>query len=61
MTDQVDVTIVGAGIAGMAASIHLANAGLRVVCIEADPLDSNPIGESLDCCVFLLNPISIPG
>jgi menaquinone-9 beta-reductase len=48
MTDQVDVTIVGAGIAGMAASIHLANAGLRIVCIEADPLDSNPIGESLD-------------
>src|ERR1700761_1776242 len=48
MTDQVDVIIVGAGIAGMAASIHLANAGLRVVCIEADPRDSNPVGESLD-------------
>jgi flavin-dependent dehydrogenase len=47
-TDQVDVTVIGGGLAGMAASIHLADAGLRVVCIEADPVDSDPVGESLD-------------
>jgi len=47
-TDQVDVTVIGGGLAGMAASIHLADAGLRVVCIEADPVDGDPIGESLD-------------
>ena len=47
-TDQVDVTVIGSGIAGMAASIHLADAGLRVLCIEADPVDSDPVGESLD-------------
>ena len=47
-TDQVDVTVIGSGIAGMAASIHLAEAGLRVLCIEADPVDSDPVGESLD-------------
>src|SRR5271169_1937555 len=32
----------------MAASIHLAEAGLRVLCIEAEPVDSDPVGESLD-------------
>jgi menaquinone-9 beta-reductase len=46
--DQIDVTVIGGGLAGMAASIHLADAGLRVVCIEADPLDNDPVGESLD-------------
>jgi menaquinone-9 beta-reductase len=47
-TDPVDVTVIGGGLAGMAASIHLANAGMSVTCIEADPLDSEPVGESLD-------------
>jgi menaquinone-9 beta-reductase len=47
-TGQVDVTVIGGGLAGMAASIHLADAGLRVLCIEADPLDRDPVGESLD-------------
>lgn len=46
--DQIDVTVIGGGIAGMAASIHLAEAGLRVLCIEADPVDGDPVGESLD-------------
>jgi menaquinone-9 beta-reductase len=32
----------------MAASCHLADAGMRVVCIEADLQDNNPVGESLD-------------
>ena len=47
-TDLVDVTVIGGGLAGMAASIHLADAGLSVVCIEADPVDADPVGESLD-------------
>lgn len=46
--NQIDVTVIGAGLAGMAASIHLADAGLKVLCIEADPADSDPVGESLD-------------
>ena len=46
--DPIDVTVIGGGLAGMAASIHLADAGLRVLCIEADPVDSDPVGESLD-------------
>ena len=32
----------------MASCIHLARAGLRVVCIEADKVDEDPVGESLD-------------
>jgi len=47
-TSQVDVTVIGGGLAGMAASIHLADAGLRVLCIEADAVDNDPVGESLD-------------
>jgi menaquinone-9 beta-reductase len=43
-----DVTVVGGGLAGMAASIHLARAGLQVLCIEADPQANDPVGESLD-------------
>jgi flavin-dependent dehydrogenase len=45
---QTDVTVIGGGLAGMAASIHLADAGMRVLCIEADPVDGDPVGESLD-------------
>src|ERR1700758_3960724 len=46
--NQIDVTVIGAGLAGMAASIHLAESGLNFLCIEADPADSDPVGESLD-------------
>jgi menaquinone-9 beta-reductase len=46
--DLIDVTIIGGGLAGMAAAIHLADAGLRVVCIEPVPAKSDPVGESLD-------------
>jgi menaquinone-9 beta-reductase len=43
-----DVTVIGSGLAGMAASIHLSKAGLRVLCIEADKANTDPVGESLD-------------
>jgi menaquinone-9 beta-reductase len=46
--DQIDVTVIGGGLAGLAASIHLVGAGLRVLCIEADVEDTQPVGESLD-------------
>jgi len=46
--DQIDVTVIGGGLAGLAASIHLVRAGLRVLCIEADIPDTQPVGESLD-------------
>jgi menaquinone-9 beta-reductase len=43
-----DVTVIGGGLAGTAAAIHLSKAGLRVLCIEPDVADTNPVGESLD-------------
>ena len=43
-----DIVVIGGGIAGMAASIHLARAGLQVICIEANEVKSEPVGESLD-------------
>jgi flavin-dependent dehydrogenase len=48
MTEQADVTVIGAGLAGMSACIHLAEAGLKVLCIDAGALDGSPVGESLD-------------
>ena len=33
---------------GMAASLHLAKAGLRVLCIEPETRVRQPVGESLD-------------
>src|SRR5271170_2386405 len=45
---HIDVTVIGGGLAGMAASVHLARAGLQVLCIEADIADTQPVGESLD-------------
>lgn len=56
-----DVTVVGGGAAGMATSIHLAKAGLKVVCIEADIDNSNPVGESLDWSApELLSQLGLP-
>ncbi len=43
-----DVTVIGGGLSGLAASIHLANAGMRVVCIEPQTAPRQPVGESLD-------------
>jgi len=43
-----DVTVIGGGLAGMAASLHLAKAGFRVVCIEPETGVRQPVGESLD-------------
>lgn len=34
--NAIEVTVIGGGLAGMAASIHLSRAGLRVLCIEPD-------------------------
>lgn len=45
---QIDVTIVGSGLAGMAAAFHLAKGGLRVLCIEAESENRDAVGESLD-------------
>lgn len=47
VTDK-DVTVIGGGLAGMAAAIHLARAGFQVLCIEASPDDRAVVGESLD-------------
>ncbi len=43
-----DVTVIGGGLAGMAAALRLAKAGLRVVCIEPEIHVRQPVGESLD-------------
>jgi menaquinone-9 beta-reductase len=47
-TTVCDVTVIGGGMAGKAASLHLAKAGFKVICIEpAEPI-RKPVGESLD-------------
>src|SRR5271154_3240602 len=43
-----DVTIIGGGLSGKAASLHLARAGFKVVCIESAETVRQPVGESLD-------------
>ncbi len=55
-----DVTVVGGGLAGTAASIHLARAGLRVLCISPESY-SEPVGESLDWSApALLGDLGLP-
>ena len=46
--ENFDVTVIGGGLAGMAASIHLVRACLRVLCVEAACGDADAVGESLD-------------
>ncbi len=61
ISNELDVVVVGGGIAGMAASIHLADAGLRVICVHSDELTSDPVGESLDWSApDLLKAIGLP-
>jgi len=43
-----DVAIIGAGIAGLAASVLLRTAGLRVVCLDPHQYPQRKVGESLD-------------
>ncbi len=43
-----DVAVIGGGLAGMAASIHLAKRGFEVVCIEPSTEFGRMVGESLD-------------
>jgi len=43
-----DVTVIGGGLAGKAASLQLASAGLKVICLEPEQSVRQPVGESLD-------------
>ncbi len=56
-----DVTIVGGGLAGKAASIHLSKFGFKVVCIEPSESVRQAVGESLDWSApDLLNSLGLP-
>ena len=43
-----DVVVIGGGLSGKAASLHLAKAGLKVTCIEPAATVRQAVGESLD-------------
>ncbi len=45
---QPDVAIIGAGIAGLTAAVRLRQAGLSVVCLDAQAYPHGKVGESLD-------------
>lgn len=45
---ETDAVVIGAGLSGIAAAIHLARNGLRVTCIEQRKEIRNIVGESLD-------------
>lgn len=46
--DRADVAILGGGIAATGAAVFLRQAGLRVVCVEAEAYPHRKVGESLD-------------
>lgn len=48
VSESVDAIVVGAGLAGKAASLQLARAGLKVICISPAESTRPPVGESLD-------------
>lgn len=43
-----EAAVVGGGVAGLAAAIHLRQGGLSVLCIEPEPFPHLRVGESLD-------------
>jgi flavin-dependent dehydrogenase len=56
-----DVTVIGGGLAGKAASLQLARAGLKVICLEPEESVRQPVGESLDWSApELLNALGLP-
>src|SRR6266576_4407944 len=56
-----DVTIIGCGFAGKAASLHLAKAGLNLVCLDPGEPVRQPVGESLDWSApDLLSALGLP-
>ena len=56
-----EVTVIGSGLAGMAASVHLAKAGCRVLCIESAARSNPPVGGSLDWSApALLETLGLP-
>jgi len=53
--------VIGGGLAGMAAAIHLAKASFQVICVEPEIGARQPVGESLDWSApDLLNAIGLP-
>ena len=61
VASPVDVTVMGAGLAAMAASIHLAKAGFNVLCVGSDFRNRQPVGESLDWSApELLSALGLP-
>ena len=57
-----DVAVLGGGLAGLAASIKLRRAGMRVVCVEPDAFPHDSVGESLDWSApSLLAELGLPG
>jgi flavin-dependent dehydrogenase len=56
-----DVTVIGGGLSGKAASLHLARAGLSVTCVEPGEGDRQVVGESLDWSApDLLSALGLP-
>jgi flavin-dependent dehydrogenase len=45
---EADAVVIGAGLSGIAAAIHLARKGFRVICIEQRKEIAHTVGESLD-------------
>jgi flavin-dependent dehydrogenase len=60
-TRSCDVVVIGGGLAGKAASIHLARAGLSVTCVEPADTARQAVGESLDWSApALLKALGLP-